>query len=81
MTSESMPVSRSSSPRLGWTAARPATVPGPSGWPAALALAITFLAWAIVTSLIVAIAGLALFVVSLAGWIGEIRHERDKPKP
>jgi hypothetical protein len=39
-----------------------------------LALAITFLAWGLVTSLLISAVGAALFAVALAGWIGELRH-------
>jgi hypothetical protein len=41
-----------------------------------MALGITFFAWGLVTSPVVLGMGLVLFVISLAGWIGEIRHER-----
>jgi hypothetical protein len=41
-----------------------------------MALGITFFAWGLVTSPIVIGMGFVLFIVSLAGWIGEIRHER-----
>jgi hypothetical protein len=39
-----------------------------------LALGITFLAWGIVTSLLISAVGLILFALALAGWIGELRH-------
>jgi hypothetical protein len=41
-----------------------------------MALGITFVAWGLITSPIVLGAGCTLFAVSLAGWIGEVRHER-----
>jgi hypothetical protein len=41
-------------------------------------LAITFLVWGLVTSLIITCVGFALFAVALAGWIRDIRHERAK---
>jgi hypothetical protein len=40
-----------------------------------MALGVTLLAWGIITSPVVLGVGVALFAVSLAGWIGEIRHE------
>jgi len=66
----------SSVPREGWHVPRPEVIPRSTAWPAAMALGITFFAWGLVTSLIMLFAGLLVFVVSLAGWIGEIRHER-----
>jgi hypothetical protein len=63
-------------PREGWNVPRPATIPRPTAWPAGLALGVTILAWGLVTSLIMVSVGLAVVVVCLAGWIGEMRHER-----
>jgi hypothetical protein len=60
----------------GWTRPRPHTIPPPTIWPAALALGTMCFAWGAIASPIILLVGLALFVVSLGGWIGEIRHER-----
>jgi hypothetical protein len=62
----------------GWTVLSSEKLPEPSIWPATLALAITFLVWGLVTSLIITGVGLALFAIALAGWIRDIRHERAK---
>jgi hypothetical protein len=66
-------------PLAEWTVLPSEKLPEPSIWPAALALAITFLVWGLVTSLIITGVGLALFAVALAGWIRDLRHERAKP--
>jgi hypothetical protein len=58
-----------------WPTARPAVVPRPTFWPAGTAFGIAFLFWGIVTSPVVAGAGGIMLVVSLVGWIGEMRHE------
>ena len=63
------------SAREGYSRPKPDRIPRSTAWPAAMALGITFLAWGIVTSPVVIGVGLTLFAVSLAGWIGEIRHE------
>jgi hypothetical protein len=62
----------------GWTVLSSEKLPEPSIWPATLALAITFLVWGLVTSLIITGVGLALFATALAGWIRDIRHARAK---
>jgi len=62
--------------RAGWNVPKPEHIPRPTPWPAAMSLGITFFAWGLVTSPVVLGMGLVLFIVSLAGWIGEIRHER-----
>jgi hypothetical protein len=65
-------------PRKNWNMPKPAMIPRPTYWPAGLALGITFLLWGIVTSLVVVAVGAAVFIVSLAGWIGEMRHEANQ---
>jgi hypothetical protein len=64
--------------RPGWNVPQPENLPEPCIWPATLALAITFLLWGLVTSLIITGVGGVLFGVALAGWIRDIRHERKK---
>jgi hypothetical protein len=56
-------------------AAEHPVLPRPTYWPAALAFAITLLAWGIVTSWLIGAVGLALFVLAIAGWIGDLLHE------
>jgi hypothetical protein len=66
-------------PPPGWIALQPEHLPAPTFWPAGFALAITFIFWGLVTSWVVLVVGVALFVASLAGWIADIRHERKSP--
>ncbi len=67
----------SQTPRIppGWTAPQPAHLSEPTYWPVVMALGITLLLWGIVTSFLISLVGLALFGLSLAGWIGDILHE------
>lgn len=62
----------------GWSRPKPEIISDPTWWPAALALGSTIIAWGFVTSFIVLVIGLVTFTVSLAGWIGDIRHEQRK---
>ncbi len=62
--------------REGWNLPKPELVPRPTSWPGGLALGITLFAWGIISSEVILAIGLVVFVVSLVGWIGEIRHER-----
>ena len=62
--------------RPGWSQPQPEKLPEPTAWPVALALAVTLILWGFVSSLIITGIGFALFVAALAGWIGDIRHER-----
>ena len=51
------------------------TLARPTFWPAGIAFGITLLAWGLITSVVLIGFGLAVFIVSLIGWIGELRHE------
>ena len=53
---------------------KPDTIPRPTYFPVGLAFGITLLLWGFVTSPVVLGMGLLVFIVSLAGWIGEMRH-------
>jgi hypothetical protein len=64
--------------RSDWSLARPEIIPQPSFWPAGLAFGLTFLFWGFVTSMVLVLVGLAVVVVSIIGWIGEIRHEQRR---
>ncbi len=59
-----------------WNIPRPEVLPRPTYAPAGVAFGVVFLLWGILTSYIVSIVGLIVFIVSLAMWIGEILHER-----
>lgn len=61
--------------RDGWTRPLPATLPQPTYWPAAMALGIVFILWGFTTTLIITGVGLAIFAVSMAGWIREVQRE------
>lgn len=60
----------------GWQSPQPEGLSKPTYWPASLAFGITVLAWGPVTSWIVAAVGFVICVISLAGWIGDLRYER-----
>jgi hypothetical protein len=59
----------------GWSWAQPEHIPTPTYWPAGLALGVTLLLWGLITSVVLAGIGLAVFGIALGGWIGEMRNE------
>ncbi len=61
-----------------WSAAKPEHLPDPTYAPAGLALAIVFICLGVVTTLIVSLVGLGLFIISLAAWINALRHEHER---
>jgi len=60
----------------GWEPLPQETLPRPTYFPAGLAMGTTFIFWGLITSWVILLAGIGLFVAALAGWIVEIRHER-----
>jgi len=59
-----------------WAAPQPEVIPQPTYTPVGVAFGMVFLVWGLLTSPIVSVVGLIIFVASLAGWIGGILHER-----
>ena len=60
---------------VDWSEPKPGVIPRPTFFPAAMAFGLTFSAWGLVSSPVVLGVGLVMVAVSLAGWIGEMRHE------
>lgn len=71
------PAEQPEPPPPGWTPLPLEHLPAPTFWPAGLALAITFIFWGLITSWVVLVIGLGLFAASLAGWVADLRHERQ----
>ena len=61
--------------RPGWIALHEEPLPRPTAWPLGIAFSVTFLLWGIVSSPFITYVGGGLLVISIAGWIGELRHE------
>ena len=54
----------------------PENLPRPTACPATLSLGVTLLAFGIVTSWIISLAGLGLFLLGAGGWLEELRHDQ-----
>ncbi|MCI0453615.1 MAG: hypothetical protein L0Y68_01315 [Candidatus Dadabacteria bacterium] len=67
----------------GWHKPKPETLPKPGYWPAMMALGIVLLLWGfalgfnevVSSSMVMSGIGLVVFIISLAGWIGDVRDE------
>jgi hypothetical protein len=53
--------------------------PQPSIWPPLLAFGATFTLWGLISSYILSVLGAICVCAALIGWIGAIRHERNRP--
>ncbi len=68
----------------GWHKPKPETLPKPGYRPALMALGIAFLLWGLAlgfnevfsSSIVFSGVGLIVFIIALAGWIGDLRNER-----
>ncbi len=68
----------------GWHRPLPEHLPKAGYWPAIMALGIAFMLWGLAvgfnevvsTIIILDLIGLILFILALAGWIGDLRDER-----
>ena len=61
----------------GWDPLPLEHLPQPNYFPAGLAMGTTFIFWGFITSWVIGVVGLGLFAAALAGWISEIRHEKN----
>ena len=62
----------------GWDLLPDEHLPRPNYFPAGLAMGTTFFFWGFITSWVILAVGVGLFIASLAGWITEIRRERNR---
>lgn len=62
----------------GWIKLPEEELPQATYWPVIMALAITLFVFGFITTIVISIVGLILFVVSLIGWIGDMRNESEK---
>ena len=62
----------------GWEPPPQMRLPRPTYFPSGLAMGTTFIFWGLITSWVIFLVGIGLFVAALAGWITEIRHERKQ---
>lgn len=62
-------------PGADWKKATPEHLPKPTYWPFFLAMGLAFIFWGLLTTWVILIAGVLIFIVSLIGWINLLRHE------
>jgi hypothetical protein len=62
----------------GWESLPHEQLPRPTYFPAGLAMGTTLIFWGAITSWVIFVAGIGLFIAALAGWVTEIRHERKQ---
>ena len=58
-----------------WPKARPERLPRPTYWPFFLAMGLTFIFWGLLTTWLILVSGVLIFIVALLGWINALRNE------
>ena len=58
-----------------WNKAKPDHIPLPTYWPMFLAAGIVVTAYGFIFSFWFVVLGVLLFIIALAGWIGDMRNE------
>lgn len=62
-------------PQIEKVKAKPEHLPKPTYYPFFLALGLMFLGWGLLTTWLISLAGFIVFIISLIGWINNMRHE------
>ena len=63
----------------GWSKPQGMHIPEPTYMPVVMAIGMICMLWGIVTTYLITLVGVVLFVISILGWIGELRHEHGHP--
>jgi len=56
--------------------AKPEEMPPSTYWPFVLAVSLLFLGWGLLTTWVIAVAGLIGMIVAITGWIKDLLYER-----
>jgi hypothetical protein len=64
--------------RPGWTRPTLDKLPRPTYWPLILAVGVVFALGGIVTSYGLSFVGVAVIVIAIAGWVGELRYDHRR---
>jgi hypothetical protein len=59
----------------GWDIPKPANIPSPTYWPFVLSLGATLMGLGVLTSNVISVTGIVLFILATIKWIGELSSE------
>lgn len=60
----------------GWNIPKPEFIPSPTYWPFVFSLGATLMGLGLLTSKIIIIPGIILFIIAIVKWAGEIYNEK-----
>ena len=59
----------------GWNLPKPENIPSPTYWPFVLSLGATLMGLGVLTSNIISVTGIVLFILAIIKWIGALSSE------
>ena len=62
----------------GWNVPKPEVIPSPTYWPFVLSLGAALTGLGVLTSKLIGIAGIILFILAVVKWVGELYHEEQQ---
>ncbi|MDA8086375.1 MAG: cytochrome c oxidase subunit 4 [Nitrospiraceae bacterium] len=60
----------------GWSIPKPEAIPAPTYWPLMLSFGAALMGLGVLTSNIIAVTGIILFIIAIVKWVGELYHEK-----
>jgi hypothetical protein len=60
----------------GWNIPKPEVIPPPTYWPFVLSFGATLMGFGVLTSYLISLAGIVLFVLAIVKWVGEMCREQ-----
>lgn len=74
----SQPIQAAVKVKPGWFSLPLENLPHPTYWPVVLGLGLIFGVFGVVTSFVFSLVGIFLFILGLAGWIGDMWNEQEQ---
>jgi hypothetical protein len=60
----------------GWHIPKPEAIPAPTYWPLVLSFGATLIGFGVLTSYLISLAGIVLFILAIVKWIGEMCRDQ-----
>ena len=60
----------------GWNLPKPEVIPPPTYWPFVLSFGAALVGFGVLTSYLISLAGVVLFVLAIVKWVGEMCREQ-----
>jgi hypothetical protein len=62
----------------GWNIPKPGVIPPPTYWPAVLSFGAALIGFGVLTSYLISVSGIVLFILAMVKWVGEMCRDQEK---